>query len=297
MIGIIDWLIQRRTLNMVIVVVYSALILHMHDPMVKVSVKLMNYFTRQVYDVIVGSIATIFLLGIVYYFIKMLLRYRQATEIKVCYLLTVVSLLFLHTQINFVMNIELIHTVEFGILAFLIFPLTRRFGNTAFYALLVGMLDEWYQYNVEKPDSNYFDFNDLVLDLLGIGFVLVLLYSSGLNNKSYPRPVPWYRSPVFYIASLIAISVTVLLQLSLIQVYAGSENAWVVLNRDENTRQFWTHLPNSDIVFHVMQPLEGTTLLIALLSLFFLLDHLARRSIAAENTSAVRSGQTIIPAL
>src|SRR5262245_19649562 len=133
MVKFVDWLSEHKALNLAIVLVYSVLILPMHNHMARTSVKIMEYFSWQYYDIIVASLAGICLLAITWYFLKKLKEYRHATELKIFYLVAVLSLLFLHLQMNLVLNIELIHTVEFGILALLMFPLTKRFGDTAFY--------------------------------------------------------------------------------------------------------------------------------------------------------------------
>ncbi len=284
MVRYVDWMAQRKGFNLCIVAVYSIFILFMHDPMVNLSVLVMNYFTRQVYDVIIGAVAFVLLAGSIYYFIKKLTEFRQATELKIGYLITVVSLLFLHSQVHFVMNIELIHTAEFGIMAILIFPLTKRFGDTAFYTILLGTVDEWFQYQVLYPEkSDYFDFNDLVTNLLGAGFALVLLYAAGVNNKSYPSKSAWYKSPVLYITAILAFFTGALFKLSLIQTYAGSENAWLVLNKADGPEEYWRNLTGSEIVYHVMPPLEGVALIALLLALFFMLDVYARKQLTASN--------------
>jgi hypothetical protein len=67
---------------------------------------------------------------IVSFFIRNLLVVRQAVDLKIFYMLVMIGLLIIHTQVNFVMNIEIIHTIQFGLIALLIFPLTRSFGAT-----------------------------------------------------------------------------------------------------------------------------------------------------------------------
>ncbi|MDZ4844016.1 MAG: VanZ family protein [Chitinophagales bacterium] len=286
MVKYVDWMAKRRGLNLCIIAVYFLVVLYMHDPLVKLSVMVMNYFTRQVYDVIVGVVAFVLLAGIIYYFIRKLTEHRQAIELKIGYLITVVSLIFLHSQVHFVMNIELIHTVEFGIMALLIFPLVKRVGDTAFYTILLGAADEWFQYRVLYPEkSDYFDFNDLITNMLGAGFALVLLYAAGVNNKSYPSKIKIYKSPVLYIAAIFVVFTGVLFKMSLIQTYAGNEKAWFVLSKAEGPEKFWRNLPDCEIVYHVLRPQEGIALLVLLLALFFLFDVLARKQLSNSGAS------------
>lgn len=278
---------QKRALNLLLVSAYTLVILFLHDPIVNLSVLVMNYFTRQTYDVLVAATAVLLLAGIACYFVAKLAETQHAIELKIGYLTAMVSLLFLHTQIHFVMNIELIHAAEFGIMALLIFPLTQKFGDTAFYTVLLGALDEWVQYQILYPEkSDYYDFNDLVTNLLGAGLALVLLYSAGVNNKSYPPKTHWYKSPAFYVAAVLAVFYAVLYRLSLIQTYAGNDsNAWFVLNKSEGKEAYWRNLTGSEIVYHVLQPLEGFLLLVALLLLFYALDFFARKQLNAPRAA------------
>lgn len=282
MIKYIHWLEQRRIQNLFLALAYFVFIIFMHDPMVNLSVLVMNFFTRQVYDVVIGALAFAGLLGVVYFFIRKLVEFPHARELKIAYLLILVSLIFVHSQVSFVMNIELIHTAQFGILALLVFPLVRKFGATGFYTLLLAFVDEWFQYQILYPDkSDYFDFNDVVTDMLGAGFALVVLYAAGVNNKTLPPKIRWYQSGVFYLGAGIATVVGAMYKLAFIQTYSENENAWLTLKKVEYPEPFWRNLPDSDIVYHVMEPLEGLCVLALLLGLLFALDYFARRSITS----------------
>lgn len=298
MAGFAQCFAREKVFSAMDVSVYFMIILFMHDPLVNLSVFIMNYFTRQVYDVLVGGIALVALAGFTYYFICKLNEFPSARKLKITCLVLLLSLMFIHWQIHFVMNIELIHTVQFGILAILIFPLTGRFGDTAFYTLLFGFADEWFQYRVlYQEKSDYFDFNDLVTNLFGAGFALVILYASGANNTSYPAKRSVYKSPVLYLILLIAAFVTVLFKLSLLRVYGSGEDAWFVLNKSEGPETFWRHLPNSEIVYHVMQPLEGVIMLSLLLLFLFAFDVFARKQLAESGSPKFNLQQRLSNAL
>lgn len=280
----INWFAERRWLNLGVIAGYFLIILLLHDPMVNLSVFLMNYFSFQTYNAIVGALTLAGLCGMLYIFIRNILTNRHAVKLKIAYLLLIVSLLFIHTQMNFVMNIEIIHTLQFGILAVLLFPLTRRFSDTLFFTVLLGAIDEWYQYQVLYPEKNaYFDFNDLVLDQLGAGFMLVMLFAAGANNHSYPLKIRWYQSPVFCLSVLLTAAITTLYKLSLMQSYSGNnDRAWLTLNEATGPDAFWNLVPHSRIVYHVIQPVEGLILLCIIFGTFFLFDRLARNSLRAQ---------------
>jgi hypothetical protein len=127
--------------------------------------------------------------------------------------------------------------------------------------------------------------------MLGVGVALVLLYAAGVNHKSYPPRRKWYQSPVFYLTAVISVSLAALYKLSLIQAYGNDTDAWLILNRANGPQDFWVQDgPESPIFYHIMQPLEGIAILVALIGLFYLLDHFARRLLRTEGYLTTGAG-------
>jgi len=283
----VTYLEKRRELNVSLLITCFIFLISMHDAAVNLSVFIMNQLTRPVYDFIIGIIMVAGLSAFVYFFIRNLKIYRQAADTKMLFMLIITGLTVIHTNMNFVMNIEIIHTLQFGIIALLIFPLTGSFGATLYYTVMLGAIDEWYQYSVLYPDkSDYFDFNDLVLDQLGAAFALVFLFSSGVGG--WQQKKRWYLSPVLLSVSVMGIIAVVLFHFSLLSVYnPGSGNALFVLNKAEGPEDFWRHLPNCDIVYHVMTPLEGMAAIILICSLFYFMDYLALKNSGDEFEKAI----------
>lgn len=290
---IITYLEARKELTISLVLTYFIFILSMHDFMVNVSVGVMNSLTRQKYDLIVGSIMISAMLFILILFIRNLRLVRQAADIKIVYMLIMTSLLIIHIQMNFVMNIEIIHTLQFGILALMIFPLTRSFGATLFFTTLLGAADELFQYLVLYPSKNdYLDFNDIVLDQMGAAIVLVYLYSSGLRSeRNWSQK--WYYSPVTITVVSLSAVVAVMYHFSLITTYYSSatDKTLFVLNESNEPEGFWRHMPNCDIVFHVMSPIEGVIAIVMIGGLFFFLDYLDRKNAAIGSQEPYHSSE------
>src|SRR6185503_8176167 len=162
--------------------------------------------SRARYDLIIGVVMLAALTLFVFHFFKNMKAIKHAEDIKMLYGLLFMGLVTIHIRMNFVMNIEVIHTVQFGIVALLIFPLTRSFGATLYYTVLLGFVDEWYQHAILYPEkSDYFDFNDVVLDQLGASIALIYLYSTGAEaDKERSK---WYKSPVLISFGIIAVTV------------------------------------------------------------------------------------------
>ncbi len=288
---LVTYLEKRKRLSIALVFAYFTGILLLHDCFVKISVFIMYALTRTLYDRIVGSITLFFLAVFLFFFIKNLRTIRQAVDLKFTYLLAITGLIIIHTQMNFVMNIEIIHTLQFGLLALLIYPLTRSFGATLYYTVLLGAMDELYQYQVLYPEKNdYFDFNDLLLDQLGAALALLFMFSTGVSSKSKESSSGWHKSPVFISGMTIAIALAVMFRMSLITAYfTKGANPLMTLSESTGPESFWRHLANSDIVFHVITPLEGALSLVIICGLFFLLDFLAAKEIEVSENFSMKS--------
>ncbi len=275
---LIQYLSERRKLAFLIAAAYLVFIVLMHDLLVQLSVYIMLAVTLPKYDIIVGIVTLSILFAIIFLFIKMLKANREALPLKITWLVLTTLMILAHTQMNFVMNIEIIHAFQFGIMAILVFPLTRSFGATLFFVTLTGYFDEWYQYVILYPEKEaYFDFNDIVVDQLGAGFAIVMIYSAGINNRIQAWK-KWYRSPVLITALIFATSVFVLFKTEKLQTfYNESDNtsAWMYLIKQTEPYPFWREIENTDIIYHVMTPVEGVSIHIFLILFFYLLDLLA----------------------
>ncbi len=288
--NLVSSLERNRRLNILLVIGYLIFIFVMHDAMVGLSLRITNSLTLPRYDLIIAAIMMAAVSLIIFLFIKNLRSISHAADIKIFFMTMLIGLTVIHTQMNFVMNIEVIHMLQFGIIALLIFPLTRSFGATLYYTVMLGLLDELFQYAVLYPDKNdYLDFNDVVLDQLGAGMMLVYLYSCGIGSHHSGRK--WYKSPVLISAGVMVVSVALLLHFSLISVYysAGSVNPLLILSEAPGPEEFWRQAPNLNKVFHVMSPLEGVIIIAVICGLFYLLDYLEKKIAAAVNSPDFKS--------
>ena len=241
----------------------------------QISVWIMNALSRHVYDLVVASIACVFLLFVLLSIRKKLVETGDFSPNKIFYLLTTILLLILHSQILFVMNIELIHGIQFGILSVLLFPLMRSYGATIFWVTVIGAGDELFQYTILYADSNdYFDFNDVIFNMLGAAFAMCLFYIFDVQKIFKPArlKVPITVSAIFGLA--IFVNFIILLKKKVIAFYLGeaTENTMLILSRSQKAEGFWRSLENSDIVYHVMQPTESFILIVLLILFYFGLD-------------------------
>jgi len=275
MVRLIDWLEKRRTFNIGVILIYFSFVIAMHDVMVNVSVWIMKALTRHNYDIAVAFLFTIIMVVILWYLIRRLKQSPDQKGLKLIFLLLTIGLIVLHMQMLFVINIEIIHSFQYGILALLIFPLTRSFGSSVFITALFGAIDELYQYLILYPvKTDYFDFNDVIINLLGAAFVMVFLFVIGIKSKK--RNNRWIYYPEVISGIILILIIVVMYWSGLVHSYAGGErHPWLVLNKSSGYEGFWKSLPNSDITFHIVQPLEGFILVGFLICIYFIMDFFA----------------------
>ena len=173
--------------------------------------------------------------------------------------------------------IELSHLPQYALLAVLIFPLVMRFGDTVFWTTLLGAVDEAYQYFYLAPDRTMqYDFNDVILNLLGAGFGVVFLLACGVVSRPRTNRV-WYANPVVLTVLALAAGLAVMFQLDLLGMYPGAADqaAWGVVVK-EYPAGFWSYIPHLRVQYHIILPIEGVFLTAMLLALYYPIDTLAR---------------------
>lgn len=275
MVQIINWLSERKLLNGGLVVAYVIAILCLHDMFVNLSVWIMQQLTLDYYDKVILGIVGLSLVFLAYFFYKNLQRFPHHQPLKIFLLATTLVFFVLHLKILLVVNIELIHAVQYGILALLIFPISRRFGYALLFATLVGYLDEWYQYQLLYPErENYFDFNDIITDQLGMGLFLLILYTAGVQTAKTPRPKKWWQSTMLVFVTLLFVIVAALVQQGIIVTYASAAqaNTWLILNEAAKPEDFWVEFLNSGRFYHILTPLQGILIHLFLIAFYSLMD-------------------------
>ena len=178
------------------------------------------------------------------------------------YLLLILVLIVICVNVLMVVNVEMIHFVQYAIFAFLIFPLFQDYRSTLFYSTIFGAIDESYQYLVLAPERySYYDFNDVFINMVGATLGLILIRAYGIRDKKITKP--YYKRPVF-------IGLISLLGLILLSFLLG----WTSLYADPNVEipfplikkvnpEFW-RIIHPNVKFHVVHPWEWILLTLGL---------------------------------
>lgn len=276
---IVHWLSAHRIVNLLLILCYFYFLFSMHVPFANLSVRVMLAMSLPVYNTVVMAVSITLLILFVALMAFQLRKYPDERTLKITCLLITIACIILHFRFLFEMNIEIIHVFQYSILAFLLFPLTRRFGAAVFFAVPFMLIDEWHQYRVLYPGFvEYFEFNDVMIDIYGCGLIMVALMICGVKGAAPVRPI-WRRSEfIFLLVSLIA--VTIAIHSCFIALYEADScaNTWLVLNRIHQPVTFWRKFPGRDVVYHIMQPLEAIVAISAFSLFYFGLDSFRKYS-------------------
>jgi len=268
----VDWLEQHRATNVLIVVFYTGFLLFAHDVFVNFSVAVMNSMTLPTYQKVVAVGLIVFTVGLVAMVVNVL-RQRQLQPHFAVFLVSIVVLLAVHFFVLTEMNIEFIHAIMYGILAALLFPLIGRFGAAAIVGLPVMLLDEWYQHVILFPQyTTLFEFNDVVLDLLGAGLFVSILGVLGIKSRT--KFIPFWKRVEVWICVGFAISTASLIATCIVVPYSvdSCENTWLILNKLPEHTAFWYVHPTIGSTLHVLKPVEGIVVIFVLFIAFLGLD-------------------------
>lgn len=265
----IFWLQSHRWANLLLVLLYFVFIVFMHHPLVLLSMWVERSLTFGIYNTVVATVFTTLVVGMLYVVYRQAARHTANRATGLFYIGCSLLLLFAHSRFMFDSNIEVIHALEFTLLAFLIFPITRRFGAAVLFTLPFMLIDEWYQYILLYPDWNdYLDLNDILTDTYGCGLAMAVLMLCGVKGNQHVPPL--YKRPEFIVLAAMVLLVIVATLTCIIAPYAGDAcaNTLLVVNERLTAEPFWRPHPTHGNLFHVMKPAEAL-IAITLLHLFY----------------------------
>ncbi len=263
---------SHRGLNFLLIVLYGAVIIWGHDTFVKLSVVVMNSLSLPVYNLVVKIIGALILLIIAGILIHNLYKDQERLWHKVFYLLATSFLLILHFNVMLEMNIEIIHAIEYSLLCILIYPLAQSFGGALVFSIPFMLIDEFNQYVHLYPQyTKYFEFNDIILDILGAGMAMVFVYIS-IPIRAESK-VLYKRPELYLIVSLVLIFFGLLTTCFIAQHETTSCNNTVfILSKLTNPQSFWQVHDFTKAIYHVCTPVEGFLIMILLATFFLGMD-------------------------
>jgi len=163
-----------------------------------------------------------------------------------------------------VINIELIHVIQYGLMALFLFPVLMNYREVLFWSTLCGAFDEWYQYVILAPAKNdYYDFNDVIINMLGAALALLLIRIAGIRStRFYAR----FRAPSFWTAALLLVLIVIGLLAGIIAIEPTEKDVVFAFIKQYDPG-FWHELPKA-YRFHIVRPLEGFVIICVLFLIF-----------------------------
>jgi hypothetical protein len=275
--GAIYWLEKHRIVNLILVCGYAAFLLFAHDIFVNLSVAIMNALSMAIYEKVVAIVLVLIAIGLVGTVFSVV-RNGQLELRFVGFFGVTLLLLIAHFFVLTEMNIEFIHAVIYGLLALLLFPLVGRFGGAVLLGLPIMIFDEWYQHIILFPHyTMYFEFNDVVLDLLGASVLISGIGMLGAKSSLKLQPI-YMRLEVWFIAIMAFVTVILISSCSIVPFSIDScENTWLVLNKLPELHDFWYVHPAIGSIFHILKPMEGVLMIIVICVAYLGMDFRSKK--------------------
>jgi len=267
---IVSYLSNRKLLNIFIAVIYYIIVVTTHRQVGRFIAQNLDIpLGREAYNLFVLSVGIISLL-VLFFLLQKNFRNKLSSLDKkktLGYLVYLMTLIVIAINLIMVVNVEIIHIAQYCVMAILLFPLLRNFNIVLFYTTILGGLDEAFQHWYLFPDkSNYYDFNDVLINFLGACLGLIILKSQGLSDIK--KTSQWYKSSIFWtilmiIGTYIIGTVTGLISIMPVE---DSDPAIITLIRKYEPG-FWRELP-PNVKFHIVRPVEFFILIIILMCSF-----------------------------
>lgn len=269
---ILKWLGKNRMITLMIGIIVYFSIVTFHDEITDLAIKLRNAVGRDNYNAYLAYFFIVILLVFVA-FIGRQIYNSSRKALNFSLVMTISILMILAFRVLMTYSIEAIHFVEYALLAIILFPLFRSYGETVFWVTILGVFDELFQYFFLVTNFGYFDFNDNVLNLLGAGAGAILVFI--LNEDIIPmKKIKWLSSPAI-LTGIVIIILFITLYLTGKMTFNPTGLAdgasWFSLNRKEISDVFWEEAYPGKY-FHNLKPFEGLAVIYGIFAGFFGLD-------------------------
>jgi VanZ family protein len=276
---LIAWLSERKPFTVILAFTYLTVVIFFHKDISGIFDWLSEKLSFKVYNELIFAISLIItvVFGV---FVLITILKGERRFLKIFYWVFTAFLVFLSYKTLVVFNVENIHFPQYAILTLPAFVFFKHFAETVFWVALSGAFDEAYQYFVLYRNNNvYLDFNDIVLNLIGAGIGVVLIYTL-LDKKSESVALHanmsrrWSRFIAFTITACILFGGMLLYATGILRFYpeANAPNALIVLSRIPAQTHFWV-IPTVGKPFHIFHPVEGIFFSAILIACYSLLDY------------------------
>ena len=263
----LDWLLAHRWVNFIILLVYFVIAVLPHEEVGLIISDLFRPYSRDSYNRI---LLVCVVCGLLVYLIVVFKEFQETTyKALVGYFIINLILAALCFKFLFVVNVEAIHFLQYGIFAFLCFPLVRNYSLALVYTVIAGSIDEAYQFYYLAPErTQYYDFNDVIINLIGAVFGLLIIRT--LRRKSFKYSFKtFFKSKHLIILLAVFLFIIGLFSSGILVKYYDPQNLdakfWLIR---KPVTGFWKLERQFNFKFHVVQPWEGVLIVASLLLMY-----------------------------
>jgi hypothetical protein len=264
--------IRNKIFLSALTVVYGLSVLLLHDFFVQISIRLMNHFSLPLYNKLVRNV--FLFVGLIFAGACLWKSLQNKRYVLLIFFMVFLVLLLLHAAFLFEMNVEIIHAVEYGILGVLFYRLCSNAGWSVALSLPFMLLDEWIQYSfLYKNYNQYYEFNDLVLNVLGIG-IFVLFIKIFEEPRKEVSTALWKRKEFLFI--LLIFSVFIILVAGCVFAVhqnVACSNTVFVLSKINFPESFWHIHFFTGAKYHILSPVWGAIIMFLLCTGICLFDY------------------------
>jgi len=261
----ISWLQHHRRLNVAIVGVYFLLVVLPHEVIGSLIHRMLFRGSVPGYNIsfmlVMCGLAIVCLIP----FVKCLLA-RTPPLRTLLGLVLVAGLMITSYMTLMVLATETIHFIQYALLGFLLYPLLQNTTETLVLATGLGCVDEAYQYFwLDAGNLGYLDFNDMILNCVGVGLGLLVLRVCDIQDR--PERRTKIRSATWIFLAALALCLAILNVAGVWSVYLPDDGSRVavVLVQDPPV-EYWTAF--YERMFHIVQPAEAILILLPMLLAF-----------------------------
>lgn len=264
-----------------------------HDQMQRPAYWIQDKLSHRTWNMLVAITSLLILLIIGLWTIRHLKNHSRRI-IALGYGMITIILAFISFKTLLVMNIEVVHFPQYAILSIFVFAIVGRYGETMMWVTFGGMIDEAFQYYYFYGDRGiHYDFNDVVLNQLGAGIGLVLIYICIGSSTMLKMKQTTYTLKAFFGSLATRVSIVfcglciVLISIGKLRLLNNLDSdGWaIVLRRGGPSTMFWTPTEWGK-TYHEIQPLEWIPLVLLILIFYVVLDYLQCRPIFKHSTKS-----------
>ena len=278
--NLIVWFRRHPPLTLSLTAAYFVAVVLLHDQVQAIFLWLLERLGRGPYQLVLLLIA---IAGLAVASGRVLSRRgsRQPHRLLTFYWITTLAGIAVSYVFLVALSSEAIHFPQYALLAIPLFALTGRVVDTLLWVVLLGAVDEGYQYWVLKRDWGiYYDFNDVLLNIFGgaLGVLLVLAAPAAaraVNNNRSPRSL--LRSAAVITSVALVLAGMVLYAVGRLHLAPQSDGPepWILLSRGAIGNAFWTKVEwGKD--FHILRPMAAVAWIAALTAFYGRLDAVPR---------------------